>query len=80
MSRTGKTARPIQFDITEQTREAVTRWLEKRDLNKGEPLLPDRINRRVPSRDLSDPQSRGTCSPSPEVTTMPWNVTESRLA
>jgi len=28
----GKTGRPVQFEITEQTREAVERWLEKKDL------------------------------------------------
>ena len=31
-----KTGRPVQFEITEQTREAVARWLEKKDLHKGE--------------------------------------------
>jgi integrase len=41
-----KTGRPVQFEITEQTREAVGRWLEKKDLHKGEPLFPSRINRR----------------------------------
>jgi integrase len=40
-----KTGRPVQFEITEQTREAVVRWLEKKDLHKGEPLFPSRINR-----------------------------------
>jgi integrase len=40
-----KTGRPVQFEITEQTREAVGRWLEKKDLYKGEPLFPSRINR-----------------------------------
>ncbi len=40
-----KTGRPVQFEITEQTREAVGRWLEKKDLHKGEPLFPSRINR-----------------------------------
>ena len=39
-----KTGRPVQFEITEQTREAVGRWLEE-DLHKGEPLFPSRINR-----------------------------------
>ena len=37
-----KTGRPVQFEITEQTREAVGRWLEKKDLHKGEPLFPSR--------------------------------------
>jgi integrase len=40
-----KTGRPVQFEITEQTREAVGRWLEQNDLHKGEPLFPSRINR-----------------------------------
>ncbi|WP_154660984.1 tyrosine-type recombinase/integrase, partial [Microvirga lotononidis] len=39
-----KTGRPVQFEITEQTREAVGRWLEKKDLHKGEPLFPSRVN------------------------------------
>jgi integrase len=43
-----KTGRPVQFEITEQTRKAVARWLEKKDLPKGEPLLPSRVNRRKP--------------------------------
>lgn len=43
-----KTGRPVQFEITEQTREAVGRWLEKRDLHKSEPLFPSRINRQRP--------------------------------
>src|SRR3954462_9413878 len=30
-----KTGRPVQFEITEQTREPVGRWLEKKDLHKG---------------------------------------------
>ena len=43
-----KTGRPVQFEITEQTREAVGRWLEKKNLHKGEPLFPSRINRARP--------------------------------
>jgi integrase len=43
-----KTGQPVQFEITEQTREAVGRWLERKDLHKGEPLFPSRINRRRP--------------------------------
>jgi integrase len=41
-----KTGRPVQFEITEQCREAVGRWLEKKALQKGEPLFPSRIDRR----------------------------------
>jgi len=41
-----KTGRPVQFEITEQTREAVGRWLETKELHKGEPLFPSRIDRR----------------------------------
>lgn len=43
-----KTGRPVQFEITEQTREAVGRWLEKKVLRKDEPLFPSRVNRRKP--------------------------------
>ncbi|WP_046867220.1 tyrosine-type recombinase/integrase [Microvirga massiliensis] len=43
-----KTGQPVQFEIAEQTREAVGRWLEKKDLHKGEPLFPSRIDRRRP--------------------------------
>jgi integrase len=39
------TGRPVQFETTEQTREAVGRWIEKKNLHKGEPLFPSRINR-----------------------------------
>ena len=43
-----KAGQPVQFEITEQTRDAVGRWLEKTDLHKGEPLFPSRINRKRP--------------------------------
>jgi integrase len=43
-----KTVRLVQFEITGQTREAVGRWLEKKDLHKGEPLFPSRVNRQRP--------------------------------
>jgi integrase len=43
-----KTGRPVQFVMTEQTREAVGRWLEKKALHKGDPLFPSRINRTKP--------------------------------
>jgi integrase len=43
-----KTGRPVQFEITEQTREAIGRWLETKGLHKGEPLFPSRIDRRRP--------------------------------
>jgi integrase len=43
-----QTGRPVQFEITEQTRDAIGRWLEKKELHKGEPLFPSRINRARP--------------------------------
>lgn len=43
-----KTGRPVQFEITEQTREAVERWLEKKNLQRGEPLFPSRVDRTRP--------------------------------
>ncbi len=43
-----KTGPTVQFETTEHTREAVGRWLEKKELHKGEPLFPSRINRARP--------------------------------
>src|SRR3712207_8697259 len=31
-----KTGRPVQFEITEHTREAVERWIEKKGLYRGD--------------------------------------------
>jgi site-specific recombinase XerD len=39
-----KTGRPVQFEIAEQTREAVERWLKKKNLHRGEPLFPSRVD------------------------------------
>lgn len=30
-----KTGRPVQFELTEQTREAVHAWIEQRSLDAG---------------------------------------------
>jgi integrase len=38
-----KTKRPVQFEITEQTRAAVAAWIEQRRLTAGEYLFPSRI-------------------------------------
>jgi integrase len=38
-----KTKRPVQFEITEQTRAAVTAWIEQKRLTAGEYLFPSRI-------------------------------------
>ena len=40
-----KTGRPVPFETTEQTREAVGWWLETKGLHKGDPLFPSRIDR-----------------------------------
>ena len=40
-----KTRRPVQFEITEQTREAVARWIERRRLQAEEFLFPSRLHR-----------------------------------
>jgi integrase len=37
-----KTGRPVHFELTEQTREAISRWMGKRDLRDGDPLFPSR--------------------------------------
>jgi integrase len=40
-----KTQRPVQFEITEQTREAVARWIGKASLKPEEFLFPSRLHR-----------------------------------
>jgi hypothetical protein len=35
-----KTKRPVQFEITEQTRAAVSAWIEQRGLTGGDYLFP----------------------------------------
>ena len=37
--------RPVQFEITEQTREAVASWIERRRLQAEEFLFPSRLHR-----------------------------------
>ena len=39
-----KTGRPVQFEMTEQTREAVLSWIRLRGLNQGGYLFPSRIH------------------------------------
>ena len=39
-----KTQRPVQFEITEQTREAVARWIERARLKPEDYLFPSRLH------------------------------------
>ena len=39
-----KTSRPVQFEITEPTREAVAAWIKKATLQPGDFLFPSRIH------------------------------------
>jgi integrase len=39
-----KTARPVQFEITESTREAVISWIKGAQLRSGDFLFPSRIH------------------------------------
>jgi integrase len=39
-----KTQRPVQFEITEQTRDAITAWLESGDLKTHDFLFPSRFH------------------------------------
>lgn len=39
-----KTGRPVQFEMTEQTREAVMSWIRQRDLTRADYLFPSRIH------------------------------------
>lgn len=40
-----KTSRPVQFEITEQTRTAVADWMKLRNLNAEDYLFPSRIHK-----------------------------------
>ena len=40
-----KTKRPVQFEITEQTREAVKAWIAKANLNSEQYLFPSRLSK-----------------------------------
>jgi integrase len=40
-----KTGHPVQFELTEQTREAVQAWIRLRSLDTSEYLFPSRIHR-----------------------------------
>lgn len=39
-----KTSRPVQFEITEQTRKSITEWLKLADLKSDNFLFPSRIH------------------------------------
>jgi integrase len=39
-----KTHRPVQFELTEQTRDAVAAWIAKADLNAEQHLFKSRLN------------------------------------
>jgi len=40
-----KTKRPVQFEITEQTRDAVAAWIAKANLNSEQYLFPSRLSK-----------------------------------
>lgn len=40
-----KTSRPVQFEITEQTRTAVADWMKLRDLHSEDYLFPSRVHK-----------------------------------
>lgn len=39
-----KTHRPVQFELTEQTRDAVAAWISEAQLKPGQYLFPSRIH------------------------------------
>jgi site-specific recombinase XerC len=43
-----KTGTPVQFEITEQTRESVTRWIARSDRKPGDHLFPGRVGKNKP--------------------------------
>ena len=40
-----KTGRPVQFEVTEQTRRSIASWIEKKKLTPGDWLFPSRSKR-----------------------------------
>ncbi len=38
-----KTGQPVQFEITEQTRDSIGTWMTKAQLRPGDPLFPSRL-------------------------------------
>lgn len=40
-----KTQRPVQFELTEQTRDAVAAWIDKENLNSEQYLFPSRLRK-----------------------------------
>jgi integrase len=48
-----KTGRPVQFELTDQTRQSIARWLDRRPGHGGDWLFP---SRRWPGRHLSTRQ------------------------
>lgn len=43
-----KTGSPVQFEITDQTRAAISAWMEKAKLGAADWLFPSRVDRRSP--------------------------------
>jgi hypothetical protein len=39
-----KTGRPVQFEITEQTRESIQSWIARAQLRPADYLFPSRVN------------------------------------
>ena len=39
-----KTRRPVQFEITPRTREAISKWIQRADLGSKAYVFPSRIN------------------------------------
>jgi integrase len=39
-----KTGRPVQFELTEQTRASVDAWIVQRELRSGDYLFPSRVH------------------------------------
>ncbi len=42
-----KTGRPVQFEVTEQTRRSITSWIEKKRLGGNDWLFPSRSKQRA---------------------------------
>jgi integrase len=59
-----KTQRPVQFELTEPTRAAVSAWLEKSHLRSDQFLFPSRVAGSPTSRHAN---MRGSCITGPNL-------------
>jgi len=50
-----KTSRPVQFEITQPTRDAVSEWIKEAKLGQDDYLFPSGIHERILQNSKSEP-------------------------